>query len=157
MTISDSFTIRGQIHLCVHQHEQRAQNESLLCQLVRIALMHSFFLLCNLIIMNLDLAVAAPPAKSYESVFRAPEYRSEFSSVAALTFDSYSFVRTFCTVDLQGEILLVRKSEPETILVAKGWQKTARAGGLLSGPPDGYLSSGFSKYAFRVSCLTSLA
>ena len=105
--------------------------------------------------MNLDMAVAAPPAKHYESVFRAPEYQSEFSS--ALTFDSYSFVRTFCTVDLQGEILLVKKLEPETILVAKGWQKTARAGGLLSGPPDGYLSSGFSKYAFRVSCLTSLA
>ena len=107
--------------------------------------------------MNSDMAVAAPPAKCYESVFKAPEYRSEFSSVAALMFDSYSFVRTFCTVYLQGEILLVKKLEPETILVAKGWQKTARASGLLSGPPDGYLSSGFSKYAFRVSCLTSLA
>ena len=110
--------------------------------------MYSFFLLCNLIIMNSDMAVAAPPANRYESVFRAPEYQSEFSSVAALTFDSYSFVWTFCTIDLQGEILLVKKSEPETILVVKGWQKTARAGGLLSGPPDGYLSSGFSKYAF---------
>jgi hypothetical protein len=100
------------------------------------------------------MAVAMAPAKRYQSVFRAPEYRSEFAAAAALTFDSYSFVRTFCTVDLQGEILLVKKSELETILVAKGWQKSAQDSDSLSVPTEGYLSRGSSKYAFRVSCLT---
>ena len=75
----------------------------------------------------------------------------------ALTFDSYSFVRTFCTVSLQGEIQLVRKSEPETILVAKGWQKFARAVHEPGVPTGGYLSSGYSKYGFKVSCLMLLA
>ena len=103
------------------------------------------------------MVIAAPPAKHYQSVFRAPEYQSEFSSVPALMFDSYNFVRTFCTVDLQGEILLVKKSEHETILVAKEWQKGARASDSLSIPTEGYLSKGFSKYAFRVSCPTLLA
>jgi len=45
----------------------------------------------GLTIINLDIAVAVPPAKRYQSVFRALEYRSEFSSAAALTFDLYSF------------------------------------------------------------------
>src|SRR5882762_933410 len=94
---------------------------------------------------------AAGPAKRYQSTFKAPQHRSEFSSAAALTYDSHSFIRTFCTVNLQGGITLVKKSEPETILVAKGWQKFARAKDAPSAPTEGYLSRGFSKYAFRVS------
>jgi len=93
---------------------------------VRYALIYYFFLGAGLTIINLDIAVAVPPAKRYQSVFRALEYRSEFSSAAALTFDLYSFVQTFFTVDLQSEILLVEKSEPETILVAKGCRRVPK-------------------------------
>jgi hypothetical protein len=73
-----------------------------------------------------------------------------FASATALTFDSYSFIRTFCTVDVQGGITLVKKSELEIILVAKGWQEYAQG----DVPTKGYLSKGYSKCAFRVSHLT---
>ena len=96
--------------------------------------------------------VARPAPKCYQSAFRAPQFRSEFASAVPLTFDSHMFIRTFCVVDLQGEITLVKKSEPETMLVVNGWQKFARQVdvpvGVLTG---GYLSKGFSKYAFQVN------
>ena len=93
-----------------------------------------------------------PSAKCYQSTFKAPEYHYLFASAAALTFDSYSFKQTFCTVDLHGEIMLIEKSEPETILVVKGWQKFVQA----SVPTEGYLSKGYSKYAFQVHFLSIL-
>ena len=93
-----------------------------------------------------------PYAKHYQSTFRAPEYCSSFASAAALTFDSYSFKRTFCTVDLHGKIMLVERSEPKMILVAKGWQKFVQASVLT----EGYLSKGYSKYAFWVHFLSIL-
>ena len=71
------------------------------------------------------MAAAGPPAKHYQSAFKAPQLRSEFLSAPALTFDSYQFMQTFCTVNGEGGIMLIEKSESETILVAKGWQKFA--------------------------------
>ena len=112
---------------------------------------HFSFAIC-LIILLLDMDVARPAPKCYQSAFRAPQFRSEFASAVPLTFDSHTFIRTFCMVNLQGEITLVKKSEPETMLVANGWQKFARQVdvpvGVLTG---GYLSKGFSKYAFQVN------
>ena len=49
--------------------------------------------------------------------------------------------------------MLVEKSEPETILVAKGWQKLVQAGVLT----EGYLSKGYLKYAFQVHFLNMLS
>jgi hypothetical protein len=106
----------------------------------------------GLIMIILDMAGIMPPAKRYQSAFKAPQYRSAFSSAAALTFDSYTFKKTFCTVNAEGEILLVEKAEPESILVVKGWQKFKHA----SVPTEGYLSKGFSKYAFQVCRLALL-
>jgi hypothetical protein len=93
-----------------------------------------------------------PPAKRYQTAFKAPENRSAFSSAAPLTFDSHTFKRTFCTVDERGEITLVEKSDSETILIAQGWMK------FINGttPSGGYLSKGYSKYAFRVSFSSKL-
>lgn len=78
-----------------------------------------------LIDIPLGMAAAGPPAKHYQSAFKAPQLRSEFLSAPALTFDSYQFMQTFCTVNGEGGIMLIEKSESETILVAKGWQKFA--------------------------------
>jgi hypothetical protein len=64
-----------------------------------------------------------------------PANQLAFSSAVPLTFDSYTFRQTFCTVDKQGGITLVEKSDPETILVAQGWQKVVAA----SIPSGGYI------------------
>jgi hypothetical protein len=102
------------------------------------------------------MAAAGPPAKRYQSAFKAPQLRSEFSSAPALTFDSYQFMQTFCTVNGEGGIMLIEKSESETILVAKGWQKFARSGEPIEAgvSTQGYLSQGYLKFAFRVSSVT---
>jgi hypothetical protein len=92
------------------------------------------------------------PSKRYKSAFRAPTNKSAFSSAAALTFDSHTFKRTFCTVDQHGEITLITKADPETILVVRGWTKFIGSGT----PLGGYLSNGYFKYAFRVSFSSKL-
>ena len=112
---------------------------------------HFSFTIC-LIILLLGMDVARPAPKCYQSAFRAPQFHSEFVSAVPLTFDSHTFIQTFCMVNLQGEITLVKKSEPETMLVANGWQKFAQQVDVLVGvSTGGYLSKGFSKYAFQVN------
>lgn len=102
------------------------------------------------------MAAVGPPTKHYRSTFKVPKLHSDFSSVVALTFDSYRFIQTFCTVNFEGKIMLGEKSEPETILVVKGWQKFAQDSAPAGVSTGSYLSKGFSKYAFQVSCLALL-
>ena len=56
-------------------------------------------------------------------------------------------------VNGEGEIMLIGKSEPETILVVRGWQKFAKSSEPIEAgvSTQGYLSQGYSKYAFQVS------
>jgi hypothetical protein len=62
----------------------------------------------------------------------------------------------FCTVNIEGEIMLIEKSESEMILVVKGWQKFTRSSDPIEAgvSTGGYLSQGYSKYAFRVCSVT---
>ena len=61
-------------------------------------------------------------------------------------------------VNLQGKITLVKKSEPETMLVVNGWQRFAQQVDVPAGvSTGGYLLKGFSKYAFQVNCPILLA
>ena len=118
---------------------------------------HFSFAMC-LIPLLLDMDVARPAPKHYQSAFRAPQFHSEFASAVPLTFDSHMFIWTFYMVNLQGKITLVKKSEPETMLVANRWQKFAWQVDVSVGiSTGGYLSKGFSKYAFQVNCRILLA
>ena len=112
------------------------------------------FIFCSIWIFTYAAVTSAePPAKRYQSAFRVPANQLAFSSAVPLTFDSYTFRRTFCTVDEQGGITLVEKSDPETVLIAQGWQKFVAAGI----PSRGYISKGYSKYAFHVRPLLILS
>src|SRR5882762_5521787 len=97
-----------------------------------------------LIDIPLGMAAARLPAKCYQSAFKAPQHHSEFSSAMALTFDSYQFFQTFCTMDGEGGIMLIAMFEPMTILVVKGWQKFVRSGKPIEAgtSTQGYLSQG---------------
>ena len=109
-----------------------------------------------LIDIPLGMAAAGPPAKRYQSAFKAPQLHSEFSSALALMFDSYQFMQTFCTVNGEGGIMLIKKSKSGTILVVKGWQKFAQSSKPIEAgvSTQGYLSQGYSKFAFQVSSVT---
>ena len=68
------------------------------------------------------------------------------SASRELMYDSYQFKKTTFKVYEDGDTVRMPGEVVETILVAKDWQRY-KDGGSARG---GYISKGWSKYAFRV-------
>ena len=71
------------------------------------------------------------------------------SASRELLYDNYQFKRTTFKIYEDGDTVKVPAESVETILIAKDWQRYT----CNDRPHGGYISKGFSKYAFCVSIL----
>lgn len=87
---------------------------------------------------NMDLD---NPPKRYKSA-----YRPRISSVR-VEYEAFEFRRWECIVDGDGNVDIIQHKQTGTILVVKHWQRFIRDGSRNGG----YIASGLSKFAFKVS------
>jgi hypothetical protein len=95
---------------------------------------------------------ASPPPVSQRRQTIAPHtyvsaYRvSAAPTVARLDFEPFEFLKTTCCANEDGALDHIASDRPETILIAKGWQR------FIGGNDNtgSYLGTGHSKYAFKV-------